>query len=48
MAETGGFNTQRKTAFHINLDDVKTIEVTDVGHMKQIRDNIVNMLWGNP
>ena len=41
------FNTQAETDFHTDLDDVETIEVTDGGHMAQIRDNIANMLWEN-
>ena len=45
MAETWGFNTQAETDFHTDLDDVETIEMTDGGHMTQIRDNIANMLW---
>ena len=47
MAKTGGFNTHRETDFHTNLDDVETVEVTDGGHITQIRNNIANMLWKN-
>ncbi|KAL0742562.1 hypothetical protein Bca4012_084075 [Brassica carinata] len=47
MSETGGFNTHREADFHTDLDDVKTIEGIDGGHMAQIRDNIANMLWKN-
>lgn len=47
MSEIGGFNTHGETDFHIDLDDVETIEGTDGEHMSQIRDNIANLLWEN-
>ena len=47
MTETWGFNTQADNDFYTDLNDVKTIEVTDRGYMTQIRDIIANMLWEN-
>lgn len=47
MLETWEFNTQGKSDFHTDLDNLEIVKVTNGGHLTQIRDNIANLLWDN-